>query len=102
MIIQFNKNITLSEWDFRFGYQYKRNLNEYNLHNKETSEEVRILITIRDGYFGDNKHYIYFYHDLYYLNNIFDERVVVDGDIDFAKKSVDEFLIRMSHLTAFI
>src|SRR5271167_287395 len=99
MIIQFNKDLALDEWAFRLSinsYWYRSGSNE--------STKLKIFVLLRSWPGDGLNYYADFHYDLYFLSDVFNSIYAdkeLSGDIDFAKKSVDDFLIRMSKLNAF-
>jgi hypothetical protein len=102
MIIKFNKDITLSEW-YTPG---KSSLRYYRYLQVEGDSDTFMLVRI---YSNEEVWFVAFYDHLNYLNNIWDSRgdmvfkeTSLDLQADIVKKEVDNFLIKMSGLTAFI
>jgi hypothetical protein len=99
MIIKFNKNIELSNWDYNgsiYDPIWYRKLIPY------LDYDACILVSIRYIFYGPLplQCHINFYSQLKVLHDYFPEKI--EGDIEYVKKCVDDFLIKMSGLTAFL
>lgn len=108
MIIKFGKNIELSDWTdnpqddvpqlksvkaFHRLYRMKDNRHVIGISVKELTWAK----LIDHNY---ERCYAMFYHDLSFCHDYFPHNI--EGNLDFAKEFVDNFLIKMSGLTAFI
>ena len=92
MIIKFG-NFTLGEWTIIGDYHYRRT-------GTQQYPMVK-LQPIIDEYMGYiNEYYVHFYSELSCLSSLFPNKI--DGDVYFAQEQVDQFLIKMSNLKAFI
>jgi len=103
MIIKFSSKIELNGWHQNSSYMdpiYVRKLIPY-----EDYDEV-IVISVRRHIASIDKCYANFYSPLSFLHNYFPpnlkEPFYIEGNLDFAKNYVDNFLIRMSGLRAFL
>lgn len=108
MIIKFSKHLSLSDWqstndpvwhsgdDGSFGETiWYRKLIPYQDYDSTIIVNVRTI--------DANHWYVNFYSQLVFLHKYFPCNLPdgFEGDLDFAKNHVDNFLIRMSKLTAF-
>jgi hypothetical protein len=109
MIIKYSEDIILDDWvEDRIGYKRR---NSITLNDQL---ETKILASIDYYYFIgnqvvfcdkkfalENKFFINFYDDFYFMNQLFENRMMSDvpGNI---KNSVDLFLIRMSKIRAIV
>jgi hypothetical protein len=98
MIIKFSKNIKLSEWVEHPSGWCKYNI---KLLNDGSEYHERAIVQI---YFKDKKvRHIRFYEPIFKLDKMYNpDNIVLDWNPDFAKNCVDNFLIKMSRLTAFL
>lgn len=99
VIIKFSKDIELADWhtnnDSPFPI-WHRKLVPYEDYDEVIIVSVRSL---RDNY-THKCCYANFYSQLSFLHSCFPRGI--DGDLEFAKQYVDNFLIKMSKLTAFL
>jgi hypothetical protein len=115
MKIQFNKDILLDGWE---SIQYDRKPTAfpkastkpftphietiwYRYLLRRPNDDV-ILVKVRvlpDFPKETEQCYVNFYGPLRFLHSHFS--AIIDGDLEVSKQRVDEFLIRMSKLTAF-
>jgi hypothetical protein len=87
-------NIELRDWT------YNTNLMSYFRNSNSISDDYGMVSILKDS---EHKYLVRFSDYLEFLGDIFDETAFqgpIDS-IDDAKKQVDDFLIRMSKLTAF-
>src|ERR1700679_666767 len=94
MIIQFSPKIELSSWHQNGSYMHPiwgRKLIPYQDYDEVIIISVRMLDT--------TNWYANFYSELAFLHKYFPQSV--EGDLEFAKNEVDNFLIRMSKLVPF-
>lgn len=94
MIIQFSKDIILSDWTY------------YDVNNRNWAYRYNTFNNITNGFYviirnnnRDERYYVNFYHQLRYLHNYFQPTNIYH--IEPYKRYVDEFLIKMSKLTSF-
>jgi len=107
MIIKFSKDVELSDWTLNPQPDSPIHpLSEHWHRIYKTQENQYVIgVSVKQLYwataFAPNykKSYAMFYHSLSYLHNCFSDNI--DGDVEFAKQQVDQFLIRMSNLTSF-
>jgi hypothetical protein len=94
MIIKFSKNVELKDWELvGDGIQYR------SIADKTFNRRF-IMIVIIEEYKDNDICYISFGRDPLSLEGIIPSEI--NGDLEFAKNSVDNFLIRMSGLTVFM
>lgn len=102
MILKFSNKITLNDWHLSgecsdpIWVRRGLPLDDY---------DRTILVSVRQHQwhkpFSDQLTcYANFYSSLSFLHNHFSQNI--EGDLEFAKESVDKFLIRMSKLIAFL
>jgi hypothetical protein len=89
MQIKFSKNIELSDWE-NPGYDPME-----IIWCKWLKENLIVSVRERQR----DCCYVNFYSQLRYLHNYFPKEI--DGDLEFTKRYVDEFLIKMSKLISF-
>jgi len=100
MIIEFSKNLALSDWVFRetdYEIIWRRSALDYD--GKSYQDLVFILIKINKP----DIVFINFFDELHHLKPLFFSRDTdIFRDIEAVKEYVDNFLIRMSNLKAFV
>ena len=108
MIIKFSKNIELSDWTLNPQPDIKPYPLSDTWHRiyRITGNQDVIGVSVKELHWGKTfnlnyrKSYAMFYHQLSFLHDCFP--IQIDGDLEFAKNYVDNFLIKMSGLTAFL
>jgi len=108
MIIKFGKNIELSEWNnnSQDDLSVLRSINSFHRIYRMQNNRYVIGVSVRELTWSkliDNNYqkcYAMFFHDLTFLQEYFPHHI--DGDLDFTKNYVDNFLIKMSGLTVFM
>jgi hypothetical protein len=103
MIIQFNKNLALSDW-----YIYGSNSDQLWLSAEkiwcrdkiviDESDDLVIVVARKNPH--TNECYVNFYNKLYHLHDYFPIPANRDN-VENYKRYVDEFLMRMSKLNIF-
>lgn len=88
MIIEFSKNTELSDWIFQ---------NEAWCVRRDAYHNVVVSV---GKYLYQSGCFAIFFLQLDFLHNYFPK--FIDGDLEFSKDYVDQFLIKMSKLTAFL
>jgi hypothetical protein len=98
MIIKFSKDIELSDWKEHPSGWVRYNL---KLLNDGSEYHERALVQI---YFKDKKvRHVRFYESIFHLDKIYNpDNISLDWNLDFTKNCVDNFLIKMSKMKAFI
>jgi hypothetical protein len=108
MIIKFSKNIELSDWTLNPQPDikvYSRSDHWHRIYKTQENQYV-IGVSVKQLHWGKlivpnyNKSYAMFYHQLSCLHACFPSDIA--GDLEFAKNYVDNFLIKMSGLAAFL
>jgi len=103
MIIKFSKDIILTEW-FVSGRVEKI----WNRYRKTAGDgDPDVLVSVRLQTRCHSTCYVNFYGELaflhqHYPSSDFTEHNAIIGDLESAKQQVDNFLIKMSGLTAFL
>ena len=104
MIIKYNENLTLKEWeedDYGYIRTYGDNkistilvsINYYNI----SSNGRQIIVEKLLGY--KNTFAMEFYNEFRFMEKLFG-KLTADGDIENVKQRIDDFIIRMSKLKA--
>lgn len=96
MIIKFSKDLELSDWIYNFGY--------FARYNHRSSGGIITYDNVVAAIFYENDiaTYCRFYNPLFQLDKLYRDNIVLNCNLNFAKNSVDNFLIKMSRLTAFL
>jgi hypothetical protein len=94
-------NVELSDWysdgSIKHGTQYWA---RYCYFSTDSDSDVSTTISIHINTLAPTQCYVNFYQPLAFLHDYFTQDI--EGDLEFSKIQVDNFLIRMSGLTAFL
>ena len=104
MIIQFHKNLQLSDWYIITDliYTESKEVIWYRaqiIDVGEGRETDTTRVMVRKGY-ESGRYYVNFYSKLYHLNKYYSEPIEYYGAEDY-KAHIDSFLIKMSKLNIF-
>lgn len=64
---------------------------------KDSSPLVAVRVDVTDK----TKCYVNFYYSLKFLTNLFGHECGIEGDLEFAKNEVDNFICRINNMKAF-
>lgn len=103
MIITFRNSIVLGEWEHNGLFFSNQKIWKRNLIPTSEGLVPTAMVYVRDKVsnpLGGYHCYANFYHQLSFLHEYFPDGI--EGDLEFAKEHVDNFLIKMSKLAPFL
>lgn len=98
MIINYSSNLILSDWQSREAKSQSAWI-KCKIINNNIIEPA--LVSIIKWQNEDNKLYVNFYNELHILHPLFNVSVI-NGDLETLKDYIDNFLLRLSKVAAFI
>ena len=95
------KNIELSDWCYHGSSKNPKEIYcaRYRNFTSDSDSDSTTIISIHKNMLIKNRCFVNFYGELKFLHDYFPQDI--NGDLEFSKIQVDNFLIKMSKLTAF-